>query len=282
VPALARIVTALLLAAGLVAGAASCTPSPTPPATALDETLTATIQLPRLVRDPRTVAVLVRNDGEAPVHVRQVELLSESFAPTGPVTKDVVIAAGSAKSLSLLYGEGRCDGALTPPVAAARAALVVEVDGQSVPVELPIPNAADLAPRLHADCAAQVVAAAASFRLQGWVPGPDGVLQATLQVTRVAGDEPITVYELSGSVLYRLTPVAGLPAQLAPGSELFEIPILASAARCDAHAMADVKFPYLFRAFVTIGDSPRLPASIDTDPIGQAELPRMWHALCGV
>src|SRR5262245_59111354 len=121
-PARARILSTLL-AAGLVAGAASCSPSPKPPAPALDETLTATVQLPRLVRDPRTVAVLVRNHGSSPVRIRQVELVTESFAPTGPATKDVVIAAGSAKSLSLTYGEGQCGGALTPPVAAAHAAL---------------------------------------------------------------------------------------------------------------------------------------------------------------
>ena len=85
--------------------------------------MSATVQLPRLVREPRTVGVLVHNQGQSPVHVRQVELVTESFAPTGPVTKDVVIAAGSEKSLTLTYGEGQCGGALTPPVAPAHAAL---------------------------------------------------------------------------------------------------------------------------------------------------------------
>jgi hypothetical protein len=282
VPARARIVIALLLSAGLVAGAASCSESPSPTTPSLEETLTATVELPRLVRDPRTVAVLVHNHGSSPVHVRQVELVTESFAPTGPTTKDVVIAGGSAKSLSLTYGEGRCEGALTPPVAPAHAALVVEVDGQPVPVDLPLPNADDLAPRLHADCAAQTISAAASFQLTGWAPGPDGRLHATLQVSRVADDEPITVYEVSGSAIYRLTPAGALPAVLVSGADRIEIPITASAARCDGHAMADVKFPYLFRAFVTIGHSPRLPANIDTDSTGQSELPRMWHVLCGI
>ena len=53
-PARARIVIALLLSAGLVAGAASCSESPSPTKPSLEETLTATVELPRLVRELST------------------------------------------------------------------------------------------------------------------------------------------------------------------------------------------------------------------------------------
>lgn len=277
-----RVAVAALASVWLLYACSSPAPSPSPsPVVALEEALTATVYLPRLVRDDRTVAVLLRNDSPSPVRVLEVELVTDSFAPTGPVAKDVVIAPGSAKALPLTYGEGQCDGQTSPPVAPAHAALVLEVDGQSVSIQLPLPNSDDLAPRLHADCAAQFVTAAIDVRLEGWAGNPDGTLQTTLLVSRVAGDEPVTVNDLKGSVLYRLTATNGLPVVLPSGTERVEIPVTVSPARCDGHAMADAKFPYLFLAYVTIGDSPLLPGHITTDEPGKEALPEMWNSLCG-
>jgi hypothetical protein len=273
--------SSLLSVAGFAAACSSPPPSTPPSSPSLDGVLSATVTMPRLVRDPREIAVRVENHGTSPVHVQQVELVTESFAPTGPATADVDIAAGTAKALRVTYGTGQCGGSLSPPVAPVTAVLAVVVDDRSYDVQLPITNPDDLAPKLHADCADQFVAAAVDVQLQAWSAGPDGALTATLLMTRVGGDEPITVDELTGSVLYRLTGDT-LPVVLPAGTDRIEIPIVTSPARCDAHAMADVKFPYLFLARMTIGDSPRLAAHIATDETGKAELPQMWHTRCGI
>jgi hypothetical protein len=105
----ARIAAALLASVWL---SYACS-SPTP-ADSLDETLSASVYLPRLVRDERTVAVMLRNDGPSPVRVLEVELVTDSFAPTGPVIKDTVIAPGSEKALTLTYGAGQCNGQTAP------------------------------------------------------------------------------------------------------------------------------------------------------------------------
>ena len=271
-----------LLAAGVLAaaGVTACSRASEPDPVPLDQVLTARAELPRLIRHPRTVAVLVHNQGTEPVQVRQVELISESFAPVEPAVMDVIIPPGAAKALPVIYGEGQCGGELAPAVGHTTARLVVVVAGQEQTVELPIPNPSDLAPRLHADCVAQVVTRALTAELQDWSTRPDGMLQTPLVLSRVAGDEPITLHRVQGSVLYRFTPLTELPVELPAGTDSVAVPFVVDPARCDGHAMADAKFPYQFRAYLTIGDTPVIPADITTDLDGRDALPVMWKALC--
>jgi hypothetical protein len=250
----------------------------------LASVLTATVELPRLVRDPRTAAVLVRNHGTVPVRVHEVQLVTESFAPTGPFPKDVEIPPGVALALSVIYGEGRCGGRVDPPLAPATARLVVSAAG-GAPQTLvfALPDADDrLAARLHAECAAQLIASVLTVRLEGWSTEPNGDLRTTLVVERRSGREPVTLHQIAGSVLYRLAATGSPIGELPAGERRLEIPVTVEPERCDAHAMADAKFPYLFRTWLSIGELDDLPALIATDRPGQDRLVEMWHSQCGV
>ena len=257
-------------------------PAPTP---AVAAGLTATLELPRLVREPRTVRILVRNHGADPVDVREVELLTGSFEATGPVAKEVTIPPGGARGLAVTYGAGRCGGEAAPPAAPATARLALALpEGRTRQVRLALPHPDDgLTLLLHTDCATQVVARAADVRLTGWAELPDGRLRGVLRVERRAGDQRLEIRDLVGSVLFTLavepaepTPIGVLPA----GLDRLEVPVVADAARCSGHAVGEAKQRFLFRTWVSVGAVPSLPAVVAVDPAGQARLDAMLRHRC--
>lgn len=278
---------AAVLVAAVVAGTVALWPrhsDPAPEPVDYRQTLSASLLLPRLADNPEAVAVRVENNGSTAVRIVQLELITASFAPVPPTQKDTVIEPGQAKWLLVDYGPGVCQGQPSPPLAPTSTRIVVADDSGEHTLEFELPDAEyqGLGTRLRADCSAQVVSAAVSLRLDDWSTAPDGTLRANLDITRRSGDAPIALHVLRGSVLYTLTPPAGSPfGVLPPGQSLVEIPITVSPGRCDPHALADAKFPYQFRAWVTIGDSEQIPAAVDTDVAGQERLLAMWHAVCG-
>lgn len=252
--------------------------------------LSAQVQLPRLVRQPRTALVRVVNHAAAPVRVREVELRTDSFAPTGPVAKDVVIPAGQTRGLEVVYGEARCEGRVAPSPAPARAWLVVgpvDAPAQDLDdprwrsVELPLSGEA-LAQVLRTDCAHARVAEAVELRFGPWTPLPDGRLRGLVVVERRLGDEPVVLHAVAGNILFRIDTADGDLGALAPGQRRLEVPVTADAARCDGHAVGEVKrqHRYQFAAWVSVGEDAQLPTTVAVDDDGADQLEEILRRRC--
>ncbi len=281
-------VAVLVVVGAVTAGTVKLWPKPTGPEAEpvhYDEILAATLTLPRLAGDPDAVAVRIENHGDEPVLVVAVELLTASFEAVEPTEVQVSIPPEQAKWILVDYGPGVCGGDPAPALAPTSARIVVAEGERRETVEFELPDAEyqGLGTRLNADCSRQMVSAAVDLRLTGWTAAADGTLRANLTVARRAGDEPLAFLEMRGSVLYRLEPPTGEPfGVVTPDESLVEIPVTARPGRCDPHALADVKFPYQFRTWLTIGDSEQLVADIATDLDGQERLLQMWHTVCGL
>jgi hypothetical protein len=292
-------------AAGLAlsdrAGAPSAAPGPSParppaasksspvpsPAGPFVVDVSAEAQLPRLVRHPRTVRIRVVNHAAVPLRVREVELLTDSFAATGPFAVDVVIPAGRARGLDIRYGEARCDGQTRPELVPPSARLVVgpadaaadDPRWRTVHLEL----AADALTRvLHADCALARVSEAVEVRFGPWTPQPDGRLRGSVVIERRSGDEPVVLHAVSGNILFRLDTGDGDLGTLAPGQDRLEVPVTADASRCDGHAVGEVKrqHRYRFQSWVTIGEDAQLPTVVAIDDEQADQLEEMLLIRC--
>ena len=127
----------------------------------------------------------------------------------------------SVENIRIPYGTGRCtgndtdnaatDGTGEPAAVASEPAAVVlrvrTADGRERPVRLELPHPDALLDRLlAADCRAAWLAAVATVGFDGWMETTGGALRASLVVERVGSAAPITVHDLEGSVIYRITP----------------------------------------------------------------------------
>lgn len=249
--------------------------------------LAATAELRRSVPEPRTVAIAVENLGAEPVRVVRAELVGGSFAPTGPFEADVQVPPGLVRDVFLRHGDGRCGGRIAPPAAPARAVLeVVTADGRRHPVELALPHPnGSLDRRLAEDCAAQVLARVVRVELASLSTMPDGRLRGQLVLQRRAGDAPIGLYDVAGTVLFTVVaatreqprPVAVLPA----GEDRLEVPVTIDVARCSGHAIGEAKQRYRVQMWLTVGTGERLHTSVEPDAGQRGQLDEMQVRRCG-
>lgn len=248
--------------------------------------LAATAELRRTVQEPRTVAIAVENLGTEPVRVVRAELVGDSFARTGPFEVDVRVPPGLIRDVFLRHGQGRCGRQAAPPAAPARAVLeVVTADGRRHPVEvdLPHPNGS-LTRRLAEDCSAQLLARSVRTELAALSSLPDGRLRGIVVVQRLAGDRPIELYDVAGTVLFHVVaaprdaprPVAVLP----DGQGRLEVPVTIDAARCTGHAIGEAKQRYTIHLWVTVGADQRLHTTIEPTADQVSQFKQMHDRRC--
>ncbi|MGY1795719.1 hypothetical protein ACI796_17260 [Geodermatophilus sp. SYSU D00525] len=204
------------------------------------------------------VQVRVTDTGAEPFTVTAVAIDSPGFAPLPDRALTAAYAPGRTIDLPTPYGEVVCDRAAEP--AAARLT-VARPDGRTETLRVPL--AAEVLGRIHDErCAVRAVLAVAGVAVSGLASDGDAVT-GTLVLTRAGDDDrPVTVTRLEGNVLYDVA--ADLPRTLEAGEPTLEVPVGFTMARCDPHALAEVKQPYLFVLGLQMGDD-EVPADLPMD-----------------
>lgn len=239
--------------------------------------LSATAEIRRSFNRSGLVVIAVTNHGAEPVTVTSAELLSDSFAATGPQPFDATIPPGDTpRDLQVEYGPANCPDGVDSTTPASRARLVARTEGgaeQELVVDLPHPNGT-LDRLLRADCGAQVLAESVTLTMGPLTPNPDGTLSGVLTVTPVdPGSTPI-ITNTRGSVLFEVAP------QPDPASPPGQLRVRSDVQRCGGHAIGDAKRPYGFTAWIDLGDGQEIPTDIPVDDDQRAALDAMQAVRC--
>ncbi|GAB3857783.1 hypothetical protein ACFPIJ_18490 [Dactylosporangium cerinum] len=215
-----------------------------------------------------TVQISMHNDGPAKITVERVELQAPSFKGVGPVTVDAPLPVGGLRvDVPVSYGTGVCQGdELKPRSAASHVTFGVRTgDGKLHDVRLPLPDPDPMLDKLLAiDCQQAYLDRQVTLTFGPWTHLPSGWLNGTVVMKRVGFTGAITLQEFVGSILLEVLP---LPAReqtpkpyavLNPGQQEITVPIVVDGERCTPHALAEIKKPYVFPAWLSLDGGPPL------------------------
>lgn len=235
-----------------------------PPAEMLElpDGLTVGVEFPRYLMVQRRLEAIIDNQSDTDVVVVDVALRSPLFEPVEADVHDYQVAAGLRQDLRMDVGASICPA----PGGPSMIEMTVEVDGvrSHGVVEIDVSPITAISTR---ECGEQFVFEHADVE---WGPDftvADGELTTTVTLTRRDGDEEMSITAVRGSVLYIVSP-ATEPADDAPlgtmaaGETTGTAPVLMHVGRCEPHAIGDVKKPYSFNVWVTVGDSDPYPLEL--------------------
>lgn len=229
--------------------------------------LLATIGTNRLYTLDRGFGLGLRNVGDLPVTVRELQLVSPLFETVPPVAEGVLLQPGGRQFvLPVPYGEARCEGEVDETFAA----VVVVDDGEElqVPVAEDYPGAIG---RLHArECAVAHVRELAELRFgDEWTRDGDAVTGELILEQRRPGTS-VAIDEARGSVMFTIGFEADGPPVLRVTDDepMATVATVISVRRCDPHALAESKLSFRFLTWVMVGDDEPVP--MEFEPTGAA------------
>ncbi|GAA3268218.1 hypothetical protein Dvina_42655 [Dactylosporangium vinaceum] len=216
-----------------------------------------------------TVQISMHNDGPAKLVVQQLELKAPSFKDgAGPVKADAWLPPGGLQvDVPVSYGTGICTGDdLKPRAAASTVEMRVQTeDGRVTDVTVPVADPNPMLDKLLAiDCQQAYLDRQATFTFGPWTHLPSGWVDGTVIVKRTGFKGTITLQEFVGSILLEVLPTPQREATpkpyavLQPGTDEVRIPIIVDGERCTPHALAEIKKPYVFPAWVSLDGGPLL------------------------
>ena len=240
------------------------TASTAPAGLTLPSGVTVFVEFPRYLHAARRLEVAFDNQSATELTVTELVLRSPLFEPVAPDPRDTIIEVGRRRDLQIGLGSAVCPA----PAGSSEVEVTAEIDGQRQHGLVAIdPTTLD---RISADeCGRQYVLERVGVDYAGDPIVAGGVVDTSIEVHRLAGDEPIAVTALRGSVLIELQastaadPLAALPGEAAGAS----IPVRLHVSRCDPHAVIESKKTFELSIWVSIGDRP--PQRIAVTPEGE-------------
>jgi hypothetical protein len=213
----------------------------------------------------------VQNVGDETVVIREFRLDSGLFAPEPMTAREVVLRPGGRRLvLAAPYGEAVCGDDAKSTVGA-----VIVVDGGE---ELRVPAVEDdpgAIGRVHnRECAAAEVHERVDITFgDEWTR--DGVsVTGELILEQREGGAPVAIDDAVGNVIFRLAfAEEGHPVlRVTDDAPTARAQITISADRCDAHAVAEFKRPFVFLSWIAIGDERTVPVELEPTGPGRAAL----------
>ena len=246
------------------ASAPSSTSAPTTTVPGPVDGIVATVDVNRLFALERAHGLGLQNVGDEVRTVVAVGLESPLYGDAPLDDREVVLRPGARRLvMPAPYGPPRCDG---DPEATFTAVVRLD-DGAELRIPAAQPHARTLA-RLHAkECAAAAVQGSVELRADDWVRDGDSA-GGTLSLVAVRPGVEAEVTELAGNVIFSLQTVHGATLRLDEGDEDADVEVVVRAERCDQHALAEVKRPFVFGAWVALGGAE--PALVELHPTGRA------------
>jgi hypothetical protein len=227
------------------------------------EGLTATVGTNRLYQPRRELGLALANHGDAPKVVTGVRLATELFEPTPLARREVVLQPGGRRLvLPLPYGAARCGG---DPAARFEALLVLD-DGRELAV--PAPEEYDGAvERLHArECAAAEVLQAVEISFEGTWPREGNSVSGTLSMSQRSPGAEAVMEDVVGNVIFTVRARSDEPIlRTGDGHRRDAVPVTITADRCDSHAVAEFKRPFVFLSWIRLGDGSAAPVELELD-----------------
>lgn len=221
------------------------------------------------------VQVRITDTGAEPFAVVSVQLDSPGFAsvPAKPVTARY--APGQTIDLPTPFGAVDCSVGVDPV-----GARVTVLRPDATTEELLLPLAGDTMARVHgAECAVADVLAVVGITVDD-LADAGSTMTGEVVLARREGREPVEVSRLGGSVVLEPLPDDDLPVTLAAGEQELRIPVTFDAARCDPHALAETKKPFVFPLAVTVGDGDPVPVPLPLTDAHKAQLQGLLDRVC--
>jgi hypothetical protein len=117
----------------------------------------------------------------------------------------------------------------------------------------------------------------------GPVGSQDAVeLRTTIVLTRggASPDQPVTLAQMTGNIVYIVTLGEGANRTLAPGEVALAVPATVTVGRCDPHVFAESKKLFVFPVYLGVGDAEPAFVEIQPDAVTEAALKQLFSD-CG-
>lgn len=241
----------------------------------------------------RRLLVGVRNDGPGPLHIKDLRLVSGSFAPIPPTRFEQSLAPTPRVDLSIPFGAARCGPVSIP--ALQPAVILARIKGaggrvRTVRFRLRHPEPL-LGQTLIRECGTHILRQSIDVRLGTvWNRVASGsgstdrdALRGDLLITRTGRGRPVTIATLGSNPHFNLRLAeADLPYAVPPGPGELRLPVEVTPARCDAHAFAEAKYAQRFAVYGEIGDGRQHTLPFESTGAVRATFDAFARSACGV
>jgi hypothetical protein len=282
---------------GLFLGLLGCADDSSPAEGAVEVPgLTATLEQYREDEIQGLISVKTTNASSSNIEFRDLRLEWTGLTNNNAHVRATSVPPGVRYDIRVVQGDAVCgdppDADGDPPGDAPVAIGNASIDGAApVTVAVPVDDPREILPKVYRrSCQDQRVRWAGDLRFgDRWTPSttPAGepAVVGTIELERRGSEEPLTITEINGSVLLRISAVSPSEpiAVLESGQDATTVPILIEqSGNCAAHALAESKKTFIIPIGFAVGEDEPAAYLITFDDATKQLLNAMINESCGL